>query len=137
MGIVGHFRSGKNSRVGANGTNLNMAEWTAKEKFDDLDTNTFESMGFDQGTVGLAGVELGIRGNWDAGKNIYDSPPGLFPQDMYPNLSLFASISDNFPWLFPLARILSSDNGSQVKGLVTIAVSGKSNGPYSRPTGSA
>jgi hypothetical protein len=133
MPVTGAARSGKGSRISANGTNLNQSEWNTDFKGDDLDTTVFESQGYDEGTIGIEGVDWDFKGRWDAIQNFYNSPPGIFPQDQYPNLIFYESVSDNVFWLVTLARILSAKNGATVRGLVTFESSGKSNGSFVIP----
>lgn len=136
MAIAGKQRAAKGSRIKANGATLNFGEWDTDDKADKLDGTNFESGGQGQGTTGIETVEYNAGGLWDAGKNAYDSPPGIYPQDSFANLYFYENVTDNVFWLFPLALILSAKNGASVREMVKFSWSGESNGPFTRPTGS-
>lgn len=136
MAIAGKQRAGKNARISANGTNLNYGKFDCNDKADKIDTTNFESTGQGQGTTGVETIEHSGSGLWDAGRNAFDSPPGIYPQDSFPNLKYYLNQTDNTFWNFPLALILSASNGAEVRGAVQFSWSGESNGPFNRPTGS-
>lgn len=130
-------RAGKNSRVSVNSTTLYMDSWSVTEQGDDLDATTFESGGAEEGIIGIFSVQWSFSGSWDAGRNSYDDPPGLYPRNDLSALRLYENLSDNIGWYFSTARVLSSRNGAQVRQKVTFEASGKNQGTYTRPTGSA
>lgn len=138
-GPVGHFRAGKGSRVQVESTNLTKSKWDIDYHGDDLDTTNFESLGFDQGTIGVIGIDFSFGGNWDAQANNLTDPPGLFPRDNLGTVNLYENQTDNIFWnLTPTNRILSSKNGAEVRGLVTFESNGKTNGSgFVLPTGNA
>lgn len=137
MAVVGKFRAAKNSRVKVNGTNLNKSVWDLTLKGDDLDTTTFESGGWEQGTIGINSIDFSYGANWDAGANNLDNPPGLYPRDDGPDHKFYENTTDNVFWDLPLVRILSAKNGAEVRGLVSFSTEGKMNGTgASLPTGS-
>ena len=133
---TGKQRAGKGSRVAVGTNRLADSKWTANGVGDDLDTNNFESAGYDEGILGFVGVEIAFGGNWDAGFNAFDDPPGVYPRDDLQNLQFFTNVLDNVGWLFPYARLRSANTGAEAKGLVTFDASGKSQGPFVQPTGS-
>lgn len=134
--MAGRPRAGKSGRILVGLVNLNLSEWTAEDKMDDLDTTTFENDGYETGTVGIEVLEYGFKGNWDASRNHFDSPPGLYPRDDLAVVKLYEAILDNVFWSVPLSRVLSARNGCVVRQLVTFEASLKSNGVFVRPTGS-
>lgn len=136
MAVVGKFRAAKNARVKVGNTNLNMATWDTTLHGDDIDLVHFECGGADQGTVGIIGLDYNLGGNWDAGRNAYDSPPGLYPRDDLASLAFYENVADNVFFSVPIARVLSARNGAQVRQAVTFQASGKSNGTVVYPTGS-
>lgn len=137
MSAVGKQRAGKNSRVQIAGTNLRHANWKANYKGDDLDTTNFESAGLEQGTIGVIVIEWSTGGDWDASINSYDSPPGLYPRDDLGTVKFFENVTDNVGWTITANRVLSAENGAEVKGKVTFNSSGKSQGSgVTVPTGS-
>lgn len=136
-GPVGHQRSGKGARVQVEGGNLRMASYETTERTDDLDTTNFESGGYEQGTVGIIGLDWSVRGPWDASTNNFDDPPGFYARDNLGLTKIFPSVTDNTFWNIPESRVLSSSNSAEVKGLVQMAASCKANGQgWSQPTGS-
>ena len=136
MAVTGKQRAGKGSRVQVTAINLNMVEWTFEAKGDDLDTTNFESAGNEQGTIGIIVADFQVRGDWDAGRNPYDSPPGIYPRDDLSALKFYENVTDNIFHSVSIARLLSTRNGSQVRGKVTFEFSGKSNSGFTLATGS-
>lgn len=139
MAVVGKQRAGKNSRVQIVATNLRMANWRCTTRGDDLDTTNFESAGADQGTIGVEVSEWTCGGDWDAGINHYDSPPGLYPRDDLGAMKFYENVSDNVAHNISMNRVISAENGAEVRGKVTFSATGKSQGVLisaSRPTGS-
>jgi hypothetical protein len=136
MPAIGHMRSGKGSRATVGGVNMRKTDWEADYQADDLDTTNFESAGFDQGTVGIVSCPWTLKGCWDAQQNEYDDPPGLFPRDDLGLVKLYTSVSDNVFWSLPTNRVISGKNSTSVKQLVMFEASCKTNGSFTRPTGS-
>src|SRR5262245_30363426 len=115
MPVVGKMRSGKGSRISVGGQNLNLAEFTVERRGDDLDTVNFECEGEDQGIIGILSTDISARGDWDAGANPVDSPPGIYPRDDLANVKFFTNTSDGVFWGFDFMRVLSARNSSQVR----------------------
>ena len=137
MASVGHWRAGKGSRTTVEGQNLKKSKWDITYSADDLDTNTFEGNGVDQGEIGILMIDWNLGGNWDAQLNALSDPPGLYPRSDLGDVKFYTSISDNVFWDLPNNRVLSSKNGAEVRGLVTFESSGKIQGsPINLPTGS-
>ena len=88
----------------------------------------FESLGWDQGTIGIVSIDQTYGGFWDAAVPPYATPPGIYPRDNLLNLQFFTNVADACDWLFPVSRVLSAKNSSEVRGLVLFDASGKSNG---------
>lgn len=120
-------------------TTLNKSKWDLDIRGDDLDTTHFECLGTDQGTIGIVGIDFNIGGNWDSETNNFSDPPGLYPRDNLGAVQLYENVTDAIFWnLTPCNRVLSSKNGAEVRGLVTLESSLKINGSgYSLPTGTA
>lgn len=134
--MAGKQRAGKNSRVKVGATVLNFAEWSVNIKGDDLDTTNFEDGGRETGTIGVDVCEWSLKGDWDAGNNWIDpDPPGFVPRDDLEDLRLIVNVADDVFWDFPVSRVLSATNSTQVRGKVSFDASGKSNGAYTLPTG--
>jgi hypothetical protein len=138
MAAVGHQRAGKNARAQVGGTNLRANTWRNTYRGDDLETTNFESQGAEQGTIGTTVNEWSIGADWDAQQNSLDNPPGLYPRDDLLNVKLFENVGDNVLWFIPVNRVISAENGAEVKRLVTFNANGKSQGGgYTVPTGNA
>jgi len=134
--MAGKQRAGKGARLQIGGTNLNAKTANVTERGDDLDTTNFEAQGFETGTIGVQVCEQEIESDWDAGRNYYDNPPGIYPRDDLANVVIYENVNDGRFWSFPTSRVLSSRNIISVRPLVGFNWSGKSNGTYTRPTGS-
>jgi hypothetical protein len=134
---VGKFRSGKGGRVSMNATLLKTQDWSVNDKCDRLDTTCFETNGQEQLLTGIEGIEISIKGDWNAQTNAFDSPPGIYPQDAFPNVLLYENIADAVFWNVPFMCILSANNGAQVRGKVTFSFDGAGQPGWTRPTGSA
>lgn len=132
----GKFRSGKTGRTTVNAQTIKNNEWDVTYRGADLDTTNFESNGYEEGLTGLIGADWTIKGDWDAGVNPYDNPPGLYPRDDGVNMVLYPKVADNKPFTFPLWRCDSTRVGVRTDGKVTFDASGKSQGSFSIPTGS-
>lgn len=138
MATAGHQRSGKGSRVTVEAVNMRVKQYQVDAKGDDLDTTNFESDGYDQGTTGILGCDWSIDGDWDAEINGFTDPPGLYPRPDLGAVALYTNLVDNIGWAFPANRVISSKNGSQVKGLVTFGATCKTQGSgFTTPSGSA
>lgn len=139
---TGSQRAGKTSRVGVGATFLTFASWKANATGADLSTVNFESYNaaaaesFDEGIMGPLACDVSFGGDFDAGTNPFDDPPGLYPRDDLAALSLYASRIDATLWAFPYVRLRSANNGAEASGKVTFDCSGKNQGPFTYPAGS-
>ncbi len=145
---TGAQRAGKLSRVLVLGTPLVYSSWTVTLSSPDLPTTNFESFNsggfnafsggqtFGEGLHGQVDAAVRFGGDWDAGTNPLDNPPGLFVRDNLKTLVLQINRFDATGWAFPWSRIRSSECGTAVGALVTFSCSGHSQGPFSAPTGS-
>ncbi len=137
----GQQRSGKLSTMsvsdgGGGSIPLNVKEANVTEQADDLDTTNFEAIGYETGLPGIQVAVFDVRADWDAGRNFYSSPPGIYPRSDLEDVSFTESTLDNDAWEISLARILSSKNSMPVRGLVGFDFNGKSNGEYTNASGS-
>ena len=140
----GQQRAGKGAQLTILSANLNVKTANVTVHADDLDTTNFECVGYDTGTYGIMGMDWDFDGDWDAGRNFYDTPPGIYPRDdlgvnrtgggsatyIYPNLA------DNNPHTIPTSRVISAKNTMPVRGLVGFQATCKSNGQFTLSTGS-
>jgi hypothetical protein len=142
---TGSQRAGKTSQVNANNTALAFSSYNVTVSGEDHSTNNFNSwdaagwdggQAFDEGLLCFVKADIDFGGDWDAGVNPYDDPPGLFPRDDFPNLKLFTSIIDVVDFDFAYMRIRSAKTGAEATGSVTFEVSGMSQGSFTLPTGS-
>src|SRR5579863_8063793 len=74
-------QAGKACRVVWEGINLQGQSYTVTYHGDDLDTTHWESLGFDEGTIGVVGCELTLEMQWNPTANMFDDPPGVFTRD--------------------------------------------------------
>lgn len=136
---TGIQRAGKTSQVEANSTVLNFASYSVEEWGDDLQTvnfgsyNVAEDATFDEGILGVQGARCRFGGDWDAGQVPTANPPGLFPRDDLPNLTLTPDRNDPDSWVFSYFRLRGTNQGSTTKGKVTFDCSGMNQGVYTRP----
>ncbi len=129
-------RSGKNSRIDVSGNTLAFAKWDVSFGVKDLDTTNFESNGYGEGISGIEQADISFGGDWDAGENPFDTPPGIYPRDDLAALKFYENVIDNIYWSFAYARLRSCKNGASVDGKVTFETSGMSQGVVAVPTGS-
>jgi hypothetical protein len=138
-----HQRAGKTSRVLVGTSPLTFASWKSTVTGEDYPTVNFESYNvaddqtYDEGIIGPISADIQFGGDYDAGDNPYDDPPGLFPRDDLADVAFYTSRLDAVNWDFPFVRLRSADNGAEIRGKVTFSVSGKSQGRFLYPSGSA
>lgn len=142
---TGKQRAGKTSRVnigGVAGNNLTFASWECTLEGEDYSTVNFESYNvaqaqtFDEGILGPLSASIRFGGDWDAGKNPVQDPPGLYPRDDLASLNLYTSRLDNISWAFPYVRLRNATNSAEVKGKVAFNCSGRNQGVFTFPAGS-
>ena len=133
-------RAGKNGRIAWGNSNLRAKQWSTDDKADDIDTTNFESVvqgiSYDEGLTGPNVAEWSFSGSWDATANAFDDPPGIYPRDEGGPLKLYTNLTDAVFYNLILVRVLSAKVSCPVRGDVTFEASGKSQGQYTRPTGS-
>lgn len=84
------------------------------------------------------GAEGSFGGDWDAGLNAFDNPPGLYPRDDLALVTFYTSTIDLVDYFFNYMRVRSVKVGAQAADLVTFDVdSWMSQGIFTLPTGSA
>jgi hypothetical protein len=139
---TGKQRSGKTARILVGAQVLTYASWKNDLKGDEQPTLNFESynvisgQSYDEGILGALGCDTHFGGDWDAGLNPLNAPPGLFPRDDLAGVTHYTSRLDNVFWAFPFVRLRSASNGAEVKGKVAFDCGGMSQGPFTVPTGS-
>jgi len=139
---TGIQRAAKTSKVLVSTQPLTFASYEASLTGDDLQTVNFQSYDnarqetFDEGIMGVLYCAVRFGGDWDAGTNPLDDPPGLFPRDDLPHVQFFTDFLDAVDWDFPLIRVRTATNGGTVKDKVTFDVDGKNQGPFDHPAGS-
>ncbi len=144
---TGHQRAAKSAAIRiVGGIFLDYASWNVSLSGDDLDTVNFESFSNDgtgnsysEGILGILRADFDFGGDWDAGRNAYGNPPGLYPRDDFADLNLFIS-SPTSPfgqqgWFFQWSRIRTSKNGGVVQGKVTFSATGINQGGFRYPLG--
>lgn len=130
------FRAGKNSRASCDGTVLNMNEYSWTHHGDPLDVTNFESNGLYEGIIGIQSLDWTLRGDWDAAKNPFDDPPGLYPREDGESLVMYTNKTDGKAASMTAYLCSDSTVNSTATGKVGYNAAGKSNGSFSVPTGS-
>lgn len=149
MAIAGIQLAGKGAGIDANGVSLSYAKWECTDESEKIDTTNFDSSdgavpqgangavaSYAQATFGVEAVKHNGSGLFDASLNPFDDPPAFYPTDDFADLTYYLNRIANIFWSFPVALLLSTTNGAEVRGAVSFAWSGESNGPFTRPTGS-
>jgi hypothetical protein len=139
---TGSQRSSKTSRILVEATPLTFASWEVNVTGEDAPTVNFESYDvaddqtYDEGILGPIACALRFGGDWDAGLNPYNDPPGLYPRDDLANLQFFTSRLDAVFWFFNYARLRSTTVGAALPGKVTATAEGRNQGRFLFPAGS-
>ena len=139
---TGYQRAGKASQVSVGAADLTFASWQADVSGEDLETTNFESYvladdtTYKEGILGPIECSLDFGGDWDAGANPLDDPPGLYPRDDLADVAFTVNRGDATFWEFPYVRLRGASSGSKVGEKVTFTCSGKSQGPFAYPLGS-
>lgn len=131
--------SGKKSRLSVNGTFLKKNRFSVTYRGDDLDTTNFESTnnnvyGYDEGIIGVIGVDYSAGGDWDAA-NVPTNAPGIYPREDLQSVNMYPDGRDEAATLWSLAysRVISATNSTEIRGKVTFEWSGKSQGVFTIP----
>lgn len=135
-------RAAKAARVQVGADFLTYSSWKVDVSGDDLETTNFESYvladdtTYKEGVLGPIECAVDFGGDWDAGTNPLDNPPGLYPRDDLADVSLIVNRTDATMWDFPYVRLRGASSGGEVGGKVTFTCTGKSQGPFVFPIGS-
>ncbi len=158
----GRQRAGKKSRVLCGnattpllGTALAYASFNYSVDGDDLPTPNMNSFNitvlgvgpgisitdtapqtFDEGILGIIRSKFDFGGDWDAGFNAFDPPPGIYPRDDFPGLVFDQNRLDPGICAYPYSRLRNTRVGSTVTGKVTFTADGMNQGPFNVPSGS-
>ncbi len=132
---------GKNSRVtvGSGPTILKATDWDYTHEADDGDLTNSESTGCEEGNTGIQRVSWNIKGKWDLKLNPEVDPPGFYPRNDLASVKFIPSnpdVATVTPMILALARVLSVRATMNVRQNIEYAASGKSQGPFTLPSGS-
>lgn len=117
--------------------NLAMEEMTFKHEKEKADYTTMESLGYNESATAVQKVSGSCKGSWNAGVNMVDSPPAIFPQDNGGAFKGFLSVADGTFYLFPIVTLPSTNvNCAMSAKLVKCDWEYESNGSFATPTGS-
>lgn len=131
---TGAQRSGKTAKVTVNGEAIVLQSYNVQQRGDDLDTVNFESEGYDEGILGIEGLDWNFRGDWNASRTPWTDPPGIYPRDDLAHLRFFLHTDGaQERWYMRYARVRSANNGAEVRGKVTYEAGGKSQGVFLTP----
>lgn len=128
-------RSGKEGRIAIGAINANLKEWDVSDQGEYHDTTHFESVA-PEGIVGWVDAEVSVRGDFDAGSNFLDDPPGLYAGNEIETVKLYTSTVDDAYWDFPTATVVSARMSNSVRGVVSFEATFKGLGTYTDPAGS-
>lgn len=124
--------------AGSAGTVLGVAvtKWEANHEMGTEESNTTESLGYEDTEDGVEKCDWTLEGFWDSNHNPYKATaPSFYPgQRIYLKLQLGRASSDP-AFVLPTAKVVSAKITSAVNGLITWSVSGKCGGKFSKPTG--
>lgn len=135
MAVSNQPRSGKGGRVEQDGTIIKLKQWEVDDHAESQDSTNFESDGHQEEESGIDGCDVTFSGDWDAGQNPFDSPLSWFSGAFLDNVKLFINVDDDTYYLFPSFQLVTVRIGTPVRGLVSVAVTGKSDYVFTRPTG--
>lgn len=140
---TGTQRASKASQVIVTGTPLSFASWDISLAGVDIDTTNFtsyilaEDTTFTEGILGTLEATGSFGGDWDAGTNPLDDPPGLYPRDDLTGVDLVVNQGDASEWIFDYMRIRTVNMAAALADAVTFTVGQwKSQGEFTFPIGS-
>jgi len=131
----GSFRAGRNSRAQVNAQNMTTAQWSATFRGENLDTTNFESNGYEEGIIGIWGLDWSLSGSWNAAQNPNADPPGLFPTEEGSDMFLYVNVSDDTAYEMSTFRCTQGQASTTATGKVEFTASGMSQGSFTVPTG--
>jgi hypothetical protein len=127
--------SAKNAKVRVNGQVLYAAEWEVTPETNWLDTSNFEGAGFETQVAGLRKCEVTIRGWWDGGRNMHDTPLSIQDGTELANVRCHIADTTSPYWSFPLLDVVGVPVTAQVAEKVMYEFRGKAQGSFTYPTG--
>lgn len=130
----GAFRAGKNSRAQVNAQNMTTANWSAAYRGENLDTTNFESNGYEEGIIGVLGLDWDLSGRWNASQNPNADPPGLFPTEEGSDMNLYVNVADDLSYDMPSFRCFNGTASTSATGAVDFKANGSSQGTFTIPT---
>lgn len=126
------FQSGKLAkiRIGAVPTTFKSKKWTATYKVQKLETTNSESAGAGEYIGGIADLDVTIEGDYDVGG---DPITTLLPGTSISTVKLFLNDTTGVFWLIPTMYVESFETGAEVRGLVSIKITGCGTGAVTKP----
>jgi hypothetical protein len=121
--------SGKKLSLDIGGTTLaGVVSWRVREKVDELDGASAATNGYDNPEAGFGGATIEVRGWFDILAGDY-SP--IRAGTVITTLELYRNIDDTVvAFTFPLALVVTSDQGAENRGRFEINATIKSKGSY-------
>lgn len=124
--------SAKNAKVRIGATVLYAAKWTVSNKGQKLDRTNFESAGYGEYVGGILDADVTIEGPYNVGDGpIAVAPPGT----SISTVKLYLNDTTGVFWSFPSLYVETFEVSAEVRGLVTLKITGSGNGTFSGPTG--
>ena len=135
--MAGTPLAGVNGRVAIGGVALTQAKWSVKPKGILLPSTNFESVAADGLTYaeqifGIRSAAVTFSGFWDAAANPHVTF-GIVGGAQILNVQIFLTKTINKCFAFPFFSVEDVTVDDDVTGLLTISVSGMSNGPFTYP----
>lgn len=125
------FYSGKNGTVTADGTNIQVVDWTANFNAEIHDVTNTASGGYADNVAGILEADGTFVGHWDGTVNLFNDPPDLEPGNVV-TATLTAGDSGDVFTLSIRVKTVTIEN--QTRGTVKYTVNWQSKGSYSFPT---
>jgi len=111
---------------------IGLQKWTCRETVDKLDGQTAQHLGFSANEPGSTLAEVTIEFAQDIAVGEYVA---VQKGTIISNLKLYRSQFDNLPaFAFPTFTVFESENMGEIKGKLTLRISGENYGPYATAT---
>jgi hypothetical protein len=125
------FLSGKAARVQyATSSFIAVGKWTATIKVDKHDVTSSESAGYAEFIGGVAQCDFSLEGNYDVGSN---PVAAWVPGGNTATVKLYLNGTSGPYVSMPLAFIESFEIGSEVRGKVTVRITGSGTSTFTAP----
>jgi hypothetical protein len=125
--------SAKNAVVRFNTYILTAKLWTVTPKCDKLDVTNFEGAGFGQYITGILDADVSIDGDWDSANDPFSNPPAIVVGQIMSGVKLYTNGLASAFWSFPLLVITETPQKADVRGSISITITGSASGSFVYP----